>query len=203
MKLYYAPGACSLGIHVLLEEIGKPYETERVDLRVPAPERPLTRVNPKSKVPTLARDDGSILTEYPAIAYWLARSNPEVRLFPEDLDAQARVLEALEFCVATLHMQGFSRLFHLARLAASEAGQESVRTQAREIITKGFRQLDAQLAGREWLVGAYSIADSALFYNCVWAGRFEVPLPTDVAAHFARMKARPAVQAALKAEGLA
>ena len=73
MKLYYAPGACSIGIHVLFEEIGKPYEAERVNLQQGEQYKPpFTSVNPKSKVPTLVRDDGSVLTEFPAIAYWLA-----------------------------------------------------------------------------------------------------------------------------------
>ncbi len=73
MKLYYAPGACSIGIHILLEEIGLPYDLERVNLQQGEQYKPAyTAVNPKSKVPTLVRDDGSVLTEYPAIAYWLA-----------------------------------------------------------------------------------------------------------------------------------
>ena len=75
MKLYYMPGACSIGIHVLLEEIGKPYEAQLVNLREGGQFKPeFTAVNPKSKVPTLVRDDGSVLTEYPAIAWWLART---------------------------------------------------------------------------------------------------------------------------------
>jgi glutathione S-transferase len=202
MKLYYAPGACSLGIHILLEEIGRPYETEKVDLRAPRDERPLAKVNPKSKVPTLVRDDGSVLTEYPAIAYWLARTNPEARLFPDDLEGQARVLEATDFCVATLHMQGFSRLFG-ARRAATPAEKESAEAMGRDIVTRALARLDAALAGREWIAGAYSFADSALFYCGSWAGQFGLDLPANVAAHFARMKARPAVQAALRQEGLA
>ena len=77
MKLYYAPGACSLGIHVLLEEIGKPYEAAPVNLREGAQYKPdFVAINPKSKVPTLERDDGSVLTEFPAIAYWLAAHQP-------------------------------------------------------------------------------------------------------------------------------
>src|SRR5207247_5131689 len=91
MKLFYSPGACSIGIHVLLEEIGKPYQTELVNLREGAQFKPeFTSVNPKSKVPTVARDDGSILTEYPAIAYWLARTNPEKKLLPDDVESQTR-----------------------------------------------------------------------------------------------------------------
>lgn len=202
MKLYFSPGACSLGIHVLLEEIGKPYDTVQVDLRTPPPERALTGVNPKSKVPTLVRDDGSVLTEYPAIAYWLARSNPEKRLLPDDVDAQARVLEATDFCVATMHMQGFSRMFG-ARRAATPAEQEAMTAMGRDIATRALARMDAALAGKDWVAGAYSFADSALFYCCTWAGHFDVTLPANVAAHFARMKARPAVQAALTQEGLA
>ena len=87
MKLYYAPGACSLGIHVLLEEIGKPFEGIRVNLREGEQYQPgFVRINPKSKVPTLISDDGSVLTEFPAIAYYLARSNPGKHLLPEDAD---------------------------------------------------------------------------------------------------------------------
>ena len=79
MKLFYAPGACSIGIHVLLEEIGKPYEAQLVNLREGGQFKPdFTAVNPKSKVPTLVPDDGSVLTEYPAIAYYLARTNPDM-----------------------------------------------------------------------------------------------------------------------------
>ncbi len=87
MKLFYAPGACSLGIHVLLEEIGKPYETAVVKFAEGAQYKPdFTAINPKSKVPTLVRDDGSVLTEFPAIAYWLARTNPQAKLLPDDPD---------------------------------------------------------------------------------------------------------------------
>ena len=77
MKLYYSPGACSVGIHVLLEEIGAPYEAVLVNLREGAQFKPeFAGLNPKSKVPTLERDDGSVMTEYPAIAFWLASANP-------------------------------------------------------------------------------------------------------------------------------
>jgi glutathione S-transferase len=202
MKLYYSPGACSIGIHVVLEEIGKPYALERADLQVPRPDRPLTKINPKSKVPTLVRDDGSVLTEFPAIGYWLARTNPAAHLLPEDVDGQARVLEATDFCVGTIHMQGFSRLF-AARRAATPAEAEALTTAGREIAQTGLARADAMLADRQWLAGPYSFADTALFYVSLWANTLKVDLPANVAGHLARMKARPAVQAALQQEGLA
>jgi len=68
-------------------------------------------------VPTLVRDDGSVLTEFPAIAYWLAVSNPQAQLLPADAEGQARALEAMDYVVATLHMQGFSRMFRPVNFA--------------------------------------------------------------------------------------
>lgn len=201
-KLFYAPGACSIGIHVLLEEIGKPYEAEAVDLRSPPPERAFTAVNPKSKVPTLKRDDGSVLTEFPAIAYWLAVTNPDARLLPEGADAQARALEAMDYVVATMHMQGFGRMFRPGNFAPSEADHEAVKARGRQIFENGLKVMDGVLAGKDYVVGAFSIADAALFYVEFWAAaRMGMTLPANCAAHFARMKARPAVAAVLKQEG--
>ena len=204
MKLYYSPGACSIGIHVLLEEIGAPYDAVMVKLREGAQFKPeFTAVNPKAKVPTLERDDGSVLTEYPAIAFWLAARHPTSGLMPVGMEAQARALELTDFCVATLHMQGFSRMFRPVNFAPSESDHEAVKARGAEIFSKGLAVMDKALDGKEYLVGDYSFADSALFYVCFWwNARLGKELPANVAAHFARMKARPAVQRTLAAEGL-
>ena len=204
MKLYYAPGACSIGIHVLLEEIGKPYELVPVNLREGEQFKPgFLAVNPKSKVPTLGRDDGSVLTEYPAIAYWLARTNPYAGLLPDDIDQQARALELLDYAVATIHMQGFGRQFRAANFTPSAADEEAVKTRGKEIAERGFALLDKVLEGKDYAVGPFSIADSAIFYVEFWSKRVGIALPANVAAHFARMTARPAVQRVLQQEGLA
>ncbi len=203
MRLFYAPGACSMGIHVLMEEIGSPYEAKRIDFAKREQYGPdFVAINPKSKVPTLQRDDGSVLTEFPAIALWLARSNPGKNLLPTDPEGEARALEAMDYVVATLHMQGFSRMFRPANFAPSEADHDQVKARGREIFEAGLKIMDAKLAGKEYLAGAFSIADAALFYVEFWAGRVDVPLPANCAAHFERMKARPAVKAAMAAEGL-
>ncbi|MBV8868912.1 MAG: glutathione S-transferase C-terminal domain-containing protein [Acetobacteraceae bacterium] len=206
MKLYYAPGACSLGIHVLLEEIGKPYETATVKLMEGAQYKPeFTAINPKSKVPTLVRDDGSVLTEFPAIAYWLARTNPQSGLLPDDPDTQARVFEAMDYVVATLHMQGFARMFRPENFSPKPEDAEAVKARGREIFEKGLALVDKALAGKEYLGGAsLSIADAALFYVEFWAaGRMKMTLPPNCAAHYQRMLARPAVRKVMQAEGLA
>ncbi|WP_158926288.1 glutathione S-transferase family protein [Acidisphaera sp. S103] len=204
MKLYYAPGACSIGIHVLLEEIGKPYETAAVNLREGEQYKPpFATVNPKSKVPTLARDDGSVLTEFPAIAYWLAKSNPFANLLPDDIDQQAHALELLDYAVATIHMQGFGRQFRAANFTPSAADEEAVKTKGKEIAEKGFALIDKALEGKEYAVGKFSIADAAIFYVEFWSKRVGIALPANCAAHLDRMMARPAVQRVLKQEGLA
>ena len=204
MKLMYSPGACSIGIHVLLEEIGKPYEAQLVNLREGGQFKPeFTSVNPKSKVPTLVRDDGSVLTEYPAIAYWLARTNPDKKLLPDDADAQARVLEALDYAVSTVHMQGFSRLFRAANYTPNPADEDKVKERGKEIVEKGYAVLDKALAGKDYVAGTFSIADTALFYVEFWgAKRMNMKLPPNCEAHLNRMLARPAVQRVMQQEGL-
>jgi glutathione S-transferase len=204
MKLMYSPGACSIGIHVLLEEIGKPYEAQLVNLREGGQFKPeFTAVNPKSKVPALVRDDGSVLTEYPAIAWWLARTNPDKKLLPDDVEMQARTLEALDYCVSTVHMQGFSRLFRASNYTPNPADEDKVKERGAEMVQKGFQVMDKALAGKDYLAGAFSIADSALFYVEFWGGkRMNMTLPANCAAHLDRMLARPAVQRVLQQEGL-
>ena len=205
MKLYYSPGACSIGIHVLLEEIGKPYELQRLNLAEGEQKGAgFAAVNAKGKVPTLVREDGSVLTEFPAIAYWLARTNPELGLLPEEVEAQTRMLETMDYIVATVHMQGFARMFRPAAFTPNPADQEQVKARGREIFEQGLQTLDAALAGKDYVVGRLSIADAALFYVEFWAaGRMGMTLPPNLTGHYARMTARPAVQRVLKAEGFA
>jgi glutathione S-transferase len=204
MKLYYAPGACSIGIHVLLEEIGKPYEAERVNLQQGEQYKPpFTTVNPKSKVPTLVKDDGSVLTEFPAIAYWLAKTNPFANLLPDDIDQQARALELTDYAVATVHMQGFGRQFRASNFTPSAADEEAVKARGRELAEKGFALLDKALEGKDYAVGKFSIADAAIFYTEFWSKRVGMTLPANCAAHLERMLARPSVQRTLQQEGLA
>ncbi|MGC8476801.1 MAG: glutathione S-transferase family protein [Acetobacteraceae bacterium] len=205
MKLLMAPGACSLGIHILLEEIGTPYQTENVNLREGAQFQPaFTQINPKSKVPTLIRDDGSVLTEFPAIAFWLARTHPGARLLPDDADGQARALEAMDYVVSTMHMRGFTLIFRPDILSPAAEGAEAAKARGREIFSRGFEVMDTALAGKDYLLGGFSIADAALFYTEFWAkARAGMTLPAHCAAHYARMLARPAVARVMAAEGLA
>jgi glutathione S-transferase len=205
MKLYYSPGACSIGIHILLEEIGKPYDLEKLDLATAAQyQPPFVEINPKSKVPTLIRDDGSVLTEFPAIAWYLARTNPDAHLLPDGLEAETAALERMDYAVATIHMQGFARLFRPVNFSPNPADEAKVKERGLQLVTKGFALMDHALAGQDYLLEKFSIADAALFYVELWGGkRMGIELPANCAAHLDRMLARPAVQRVMQQEGLA
>lgn len=205
MKLYYSPGACSMGIHVILEEIGKPYETQLVSLKEGAQLKPeFKAINPKGKVPVLQLDDGAIITEWTAISGYLASTNPDAKLVPEDKMEWTRGAEAMSFITGTMHGQGFTRIFRPEKFTPNPEDKEKVREEGRKIFAEGFALMEKSLGDKEWLLGHYSIADAALFYVSFWAdARKGADLPPQVAAHYARMKARPAVQRAMQAESLA
>lgn len=206
MKLFYSPGACSLGIHVILEEIGKPYELALVALKDGAQHKPdYQAVNPKSKVPALDRGDGRALTEFPAIALWLAKANPEAGLIPADLDGEVRCLEMLDYVCGTIHPHGFSRQFRPGNFAFREEDHPKSVELGKQNAAKYFDMLQKGWHGGTWaLASGYSVADAALFFVEYWATRRSgLALPPALDAHLAAMLARPAVQRALAQEGLA
>lgn len=201
MKLYMAPGSCTTGLHILLEELELPFEAWII--RMPAGEHRTPEylaLNPKGSIPTLVLDDGQSLTDYVAISYWLACRHPRARLLPEDPLAAARVMELLVYVVATVHGQGFARLFNAEGFQAQGEAGEALRDQGREIVDKAFAILDTQLA-EDYAAGSFSIADPALFYVEFWADKLGIPLPPKLATHYARMRERPVVQRVLHEEG--
>ncbi len=210
MKLYWGPHTCAIGIHILLEEIGKPYELEKVDVAGGAARQPaFLAVNPKGKVPALVRDDGAVLTEFGAIAAWLAHVNPEKKLFADDPEGKLKTREVLDYVVGTVHPQGFGRILEPQKFEPKDfvheklhLGREKVQAEGREMVEKAFAILDRQIAGHDYAVGnTFSIADAALFYVERWAPQKDIPLPPNLSAHLARMKARPAVKKVMEMEG--
>ncbi|MBZ0092945.1 MAG: glutathione S-transferase family protein [Sulfuricellaceae bacterium] len=196
------PGSCSTGIHILLEELDRPFEAYIVNLPAGDQYQPgYLAINPKSTIPVLVRDDGSALTEFQSIAWWLARTHPKARLLPEDADGEARVIEAMDYVVGTIHGQGFARIFTTAGFTPNEADHEAVKARGCEIVAKGFALMDDVLAGKEYAAGQFSIADMALFYVEFWADKLKMELPPNCLAHYRRMLARPVVQRVLREEG--
>jgi glutathione S-transferase len=205
VKLFHFPGSCSLAAHIVLEEIGKPYELEKVDLVSGAQNKAGYReVNPKGKVPALLRDDGTLLTELPAILVYLAKTHPELNLLPGDVEGEVRVLEALDYMIATLHMRGFTRIFRASMFTPTTADEPAVQQTGRDIAIEGLKNLSHQLGAKAYLLGDFTLADAMLFVLSFWSvGRAAIALPENLAAHFGRMKARPAVERTLKLEGFA
>jgi glutathione S-transferase len=205
VRFFYANGACSLGIHVVLEEIGRPYDPAPLDFKNNAQYEPAyVAINPKSKVPALQRDDGSLLTEYPVIAMWLARTNPQAGLVPAELEGETRCAEFLDYICGTVHPQAFTRQSRPGRFALRPEDEPAIVAQGRGLAEKYLGVIDAGWRGGDWVLpSGYSVADSALFFIEYWsARRFAIPLPPRLEAHFAAMLARPAVRRALEQEGL-
>jgi len=202
MKFYMTPGSCSTGIHILLEELELPFEAHIVNLPAGDHLKPEYRaINPKSTIPTLVRDDGTPLTEFQAIAWWLARKYPKARLLPGDPDGDARVLETMDYAVGTIHGQGFTRIFTTTNFTPNQADHEAVQARGRDIVEKGFAIMNDALAGQDYVAGQFSIADAALFYVEFWADKIGIGLPEHCQAHYQRLRARPVVQRVLREEG--
>lgn len=199
MKLFHAPGACSLGIRVLLEEIGAPHEVVTLDLRAGGQRAPeYLALNPKGKVPALLRDDGSVLTEFPAIAVWLARTHPDAALWPTGVEDEARAMELLDYLVSTVHMRGFTLLLVPQKFVPGDEAQAALRAHGRAVATDGLAQVAERLGDRPFLNGDRpGVTDAALFYILRWAVGVGVALPEALRALDDRMMARGAVRRAL------
>lgn len=202
MKFYMTPGSCSTGIHILLEELELVFEVYLINLLAGDHLKPENlAVNPKATIPTLVRDDGSVITEFQSIAWWLARAYPKAKLLPDNIEGEVRVIETLDYVVGTIHGAGYTRIFTTDNYSSNAAEHEAIQARGRDIVSKGLSLMDAQLAGKEYAVGDFSIADAALFYVEFWADKIKLALPPNCLAHYQRMLQRPAVRRVLMEEG--
>ncbi|WP_320819753.1 glutathione S-transferase family protein [Thalassolituus sp.] len=202
LKFYMTPGSCSTGIHILLEELEQVFAVYIVNL--PKGDN-LTAdylaINPKGTIPTLVRDDGTALTDFLTIAWWLAKSFPKKGLIPDDAEAELRVLEVLNYAVNTIHGHGFTRIFTTDRYASEQSEQERVKKQGEILVKKGFTYINRLLSPSGFVVDHFSIADVALFYNEFWAQRLGIKLPEGCQKHYELMLGRNAVRQVLSEEG--
>ncbi len=200
MKLYYAPGACSVSPHIALCEAGLAHEIEKVDLKARKTESgaDFLAINPKGYIPALKLDNGEVLVEGVAIVQYIADRKPDSGLAPRAGTMERyRLQEWLTFISSELH-KAFSPLFNAAM---PEEGKKIFRDR---LMTR-FAYVDKQLAGRDYLMGsAFNVADGYLYNMCRWAKRVELDLSgcPNVNAFVARVEARPKVIEALRAEGL-
>ncbi len=192
MKLYLFPGAPTLGAHIALREAGIEPELVPVDFSSRlAGGRPYVEINPKGYVPALVLDDGTTLTENVAILDWISELSP--KLTPKGPMARTRLIEMLAFISTELHKQ-FLALFFLP-------GEEH-KPVLRQTLAGRFDYL-AGVLGRDFLLGdRFSTADAFLYAVLRGAVMAEFKLPGSLVAYRGRIEERPAVRAALEAEGL-
>ncbi|WP_369788411.1 glutathione transferase GstA [Rouxiella sp. WC2420] len=200
MKLYYKAGACSLSPHIVLREAGLDFTISKVDLVTKRTEQgeSLYQLNPKGQVPTLVLDDGTVLTEGPVIVQYIADQKPDRQLLPEPGSlARYEALEWLNY-IATEMQRGLSPLFN-AKIP------DEYKALQREAMSKKFSYLDDSLKNKQFLLGQrFSVADAYLFTMLTWAKvlKFDLSQYKELSGYFERVAARPAVDAALTAEGL-
>ena len=200
MKLYYAPGACSLAPHIVAREAGLQIDLDKLDFATRKTEsgEAFADVNPKGYVPALRLDDGSVLTEVATLVQYLADQAPQSGLAPANGTIERyRLQEWLTFISSEIH-KGFGPLWNAALPDASKEA-------ARAHLAKRFAYLDGQLKERAYLTGErFSAADAYLFTVLNWANIHNVDLSAfpNLKAYIGRVASRPGVRQALEAEGL-
>lgn len=193
MKLYYSPLACSLADHIALEEAGLSFERESVNLKTKrtASGADFNEVTPKGYVPALVLDSGETLTENIAILDWIAIQHPSLGVAGPL--GRTRVLEALTYLSTELH-RSFKPMWH--------AANDADRAKAKATISEHLRFIASNLNGRYLFGDAPTVADFYLFVMLLWADRFDLDLPPQLAEMRSLLKSRPAVQRSMRAEGL-
>jgi glutathione S-transferase len=200
MKLYYAPGACSLAPHIVLREAGGKFDIERVDIPNKKTETGADywAINPKGYVPALQLDNGTVLTEVAVILQYIADQNPAAKLAPVYGSMERyHLMEWLNFIATEVHKQ-IGALFNPKMTPEMKQVQLA-------IIERRMNALDKMLAGKQYLMGdAFSVADAYLVNMMLWAKKHNIDIAQwpNVAAVNARVGARAKVIEAMTAEGL-
>jgi glutathione S-transferase len=197
MKLYFASNACSLSPHIILQELGLPFELVRVNNKTKQTSdgRNFLEVNPKGYVAALVLDNGQVLTEGPAILQYLADLKPEARLAPPNGSwERVRLQETLNFITSEIHA-GCSPLF-------SAAIPEEVKTLLKEKLYKRLDTIDVTLSQNDYLMGDFGVADAYLYTVLTWLPQFAIDINRwpALACFMNRIRARATVKAALAAE---
>lgn len=200
MKLYYSPGACSLSPHIVLHEAGLAFTAEMASTKTHKLKdgTDYFSINPLGYVPLLVLNDGTQLSEGPAIVQYIADQVPDKQLAPANGSMARYQLQSLLNFISTELHKGFSPLFNPATPA-------DYKPAVTEKLLSRMAWIDGQLAGKQYLMGdTFTVADAYLFTVTGWGAYVKVDLSgfANISAHRARVAARPAVQAALRAEGL-
>lgn len=200
MKLYYFPGACSLATHIVLEWLGAPYETVKLEpAGTKSPE--FLALNPNGAVPLLV-DDDFVLSQNAAILYYLAERYPNGRLLGDGtVRGRADVLRWVSLLNSDVH-PAFKPIFKPSRFHPDAALAKAIADTARSNVREYLERIDGRLQGREWIAGERSIADPYLFVMLRWTVKLHIDASglENLARFYSRMHTDPGVRAAILAE---
>jgi glutathione S-transferase len=204
MKLYYAPGACSLASHIALEEAGLDYTTQKLNLMEGDQRKPeYLALNPRGRVPTLVAD-GNVLTENVGILTYIAGGYPQAKQWPEDTWHQALAVSTMAWLSNTVHTT-YAHTFRPQRYADDPAAQEAVKAKAKTSYLDYLKEIDGLLKGRKWAIGNhYTVVDGYLLVFYRWGNRSQMPVHEmkNYSALVDRVLARPTVKKVMADEGI-
>ena len=201
LRLYYAPGACSMAAHIVLEEGGEAYEAKRVDLaKGEQRSAAYLKINPQGRVPVLQLDSGEAVSENAAILPFLGR---RYGLWPKEQVAEVRALSTIGFFAASVH-PAHAHISRPERYATDSALYPNIQATGRKAFHDYLRQIDARLAGRQWVGDDYSVLDPYAFVFYTWGVRRELPMAElkSYSAFTDRMLERPAVRRVVEEENV-
>src|SRR5918994_7683764 len=192
LTLYYAPGACSMASHIVLEESGEKYEPKRMDLaKGEQRTEAYLKMNPQGRVPLLRLDNGEYLAENTAILPYLGK---RFGLWPNDALGEAKALSLIGFFAASVH-PAHAHVGRPERYTPDTNAHASIKETGLKTFHGYLKQIDGMLSGREWLADDYSVLDPYALVFYTWGVRRELPMAelNNYTAFKDRMKARPAV----------
>ena len=201
LTLFYAPGACSMASHIVLEESGEKYEAKRMDLaRGEQRTEEYKKIHPLGRVPALKLDDGSPLSENTAILPYLGK---RFGMWPTDPLKEARALSIVGFFATTVH-PAHGHIGRPERYTDDKAAFPGIQAKAKQSFHEYLKQIDAMYAGREWLSDKYSVLDPYALVFYLWGIRRELPVAElgNYTALKERMVKRAAVQRVVADEGV-
>lgn len=204
LKLFYAPGACSLASHIALEEAGLAFEVERLDLMAGQQRDPAyLALNPKGRVPFLATDHGG-LSESVAILDCIAALAPEKTLLPEEPWTRAQAMSLLTWLSGTVHGTGFASVFRPARFADDPDAHPAIKAKGLAEVETYLDQMNARIDGREYVFDHFTVVDPYFLILRRWGIRVGLDPARwpALTAHAERVAARPAAARAIAREGI-
>ncbi|HEX3504217.1 MAG TPA: glutathione S-transferase [Xanthobacteraceae bacterium] len=199
LTLYYAPGACSMASHIVLEETGEKYEPRKVDLaggeqRTEA----YLKLNPLGRVPVLGLDDGTPVTENAAILPYLGK---RFGLWPKDAQGEAKAMSLIGYFASSVH-PAHAHVGRPERYTADQSAYPGIKDMGLKTFQTYLKQIDGMLAGRDWFGSEYSVLDPYGFVFYTWGVRRELPMAElkNYSAHKDRMLKRDAVKRVVENE---